>query len=456
MSLSSISFIGIYFPLLLLAYYNPFFRSKNFKKVILLLASFGLYAVAEPIYIFLLMFSVLFNYIMVQIEMQRKKHIFGNLAIVMDVLVLIFFKYVNQVMAMCFLSDGKVVSIAFPIGLSYFTFREISYVVDSRKMKKSVKANIIDVGLFICNFMSITAGPLGFYEQEIAQIKGEIRIDHSGMERFAVGLIKKIVIADSLKNLADCCFAQNQLSVFMAWIGAIAYTLQIYYDFSGYSDMAIGIGKVLGFQLEENFNMPYIATSVSDFWKRWHMSLTKWFTRYIYIPLGGSRVKSSARHIFNLWVVWLCTGIWHGSNWTFILWGMIYFVLQALEKYTSISEKINHLHLGHLYTLFVVNAAWVIFRSKDITSAFQYLGTMIGIRANGFMTYADIETVKYYLLPLLAGILFASSVPCKIKELTEKHRMVQATVRTLEVMLFIISIVLVMGRGYTASLYAGF
>jgi D-alanyl-lipoteichoic acid acyltransferase DltB (MBOAT superfamily) len=448
--------MAVYFPLLLVIYYNPFFAGIRFKNIILLLASLGLYAAAEPVYIVLLLVSILFNYAMVRAEQKTKQKFFGYSAIAVDVVVLLFFKYINQILGM--VSHDAFPSVAFPIGLSYFTFREISYIVESRKMTKIVRGGV-ETSLFLCNFMSVSAGPLGFYDSEIGQyIDRKVNKDliYAGMKRCAVGLCKKIIIADSLKKLVDVCFARPELSVLMAWCGAIAYTLEIYFDFSGYSDMAVGTGNVFGFELEENFSLPYTASSVSEFWKKWHMSLTKWFTRYVYIPLGGSRVNSKARHLFNLWAVWLCTGIWHGSNWTFILWGMIYFVLQAVEKYTDLPGKINRLHLGHIYTMLVVTLCWVIFRSDSLAVSFRYIGAMFGIRNTGIISVGDMDTLKYYAVPMVIGILCASSLAGKFNRMKENKIFLRAAGNAVMFAVFMAAVVIMIGRGYTAPLYAGF
>jgi D-alanyl-lipoteichoic acid acyltransferase DltB (MBOAT superfamily) len=452
----------IYFPLLLAVYYNPFFKNIMFKNIILLLASLSLYAMAEPIYIAFLALSMLFNWGIVHIEYKTKQKFWGNFAIVVDVAVLLFFKYINKVLQLEVFSHTVVATIALPIGLSYFTFREISYVVESRKMNDrclDTWGGMIPQLLYLCNFITISAGPLGFYDIEIGQFLNRRVNDnlvYIGIKRAVIGLIKKIIIADSLKNLVDICFSQTNLSVFMAWCGAVAYTLEIYYDFSGYSDMAIGIANVFGFKLTENFNLPYTSISICEFWRKWHMSLTKWFTRYIYIPLGGSRVNSKLRHIFNLWVVWLCTGIWHGSNWTFILWSMIYFVLQIIEKYTNISEKINKIHMGHIYTMLVVTLCWVIFRSDDLMASFNYIGAMFGFNSSGIICNGDVDMLKYYLIPMIIGILCSSSIVNKYNRVKKNVMLINVVHYIVIFVVFVITIIIMIGRGYTAPLYAGF
>lgn len=459
MSLSTISFMGIYYPLLLIIYYNPINRTRIFKNSILLLASLGLYACAEPIYIFLLMASVLFNYYMAKADCKLKRRVIGNIAIIADVVLLIVFKYINPLISILRLGDDAFEAIAFPIGLSYFTFREISYVVESRKDEKYISTGLVETALFICNFMTITAGPLGFYDIEINDITGRTENKDNlfeGIYKCIIGLIKKVIVADSLKNLADACFSQGELSMVMAWIGAIAYTLEIYFDFSGYADMALGVGKTFGFKFMQNFDLPYTARSISEFWKKWHISLTKWFTRYIYIPLGGSKVASARRHIFNLWVVWMCTGIWHGSNWTFILWGMIYFTIQVIEKYTNIAEKINKVHLGHIYTMLVVVLCWVIFRSDNLFAAFKYIKAMFGVGSLGIVNIDDFEKAGYYIVPMAIGALFSSSFVYRFNSFRKSKAVINVFYYMFVFLLFVAALIIMIARGYTAPLYAGF
>ena len=458
MSLSGISFLCIYFPILFIGYYNPVFKSRKFKNIILLLASLGLYAFAEPVYILLLVGSILFNFIFAKIERKTGSRFWGYFAIIIDVLVLIFFKYINRALSFGLFSDYSMLRIAFPIGLSYFTFREISFILESRK-DDCHDAGLLDVALYISNFMCINAGPLGFYDTEIAQIKNREETKEKvfkGIKRFVTGLIKKIIIADIMLSLVIICFAQDSLSVVMAWAGAIGYTLVIFFDFSGYTDMAIGVGNIFGFELQENFALPYTAASVSDFWKRWHMSLTKWFTRYIYIPLGGSRVNSKARHLFNLWVVWLCTGIWHGSSWTFVLWGMIYFVIQAIEKYTDLPAKLKKLHIGHVYTLLIVTLCWVIFRADSVSDAFGYIGNMFGVNCSGILNGNELSIIKYYIVPFAAGIILSSSLVTKFNKLKNDKLAVDIIWHIVLLLLFAVTLIIMAGKGYTAPLYAGF
>ena len=272
------------------------------------------------------------------------------------------------------------ISIALPIGISFFIFQMMSYIFDVYYEKVECQNKVINLGLYISFFPQLIAGPIVRYEtinHEIENRRVSINDYLEGLYRFIFGLGKKVLIADFLAIIADNIFSlekYNSISMLTAWIGAIAYTLEIYFDFSGYSDMAIGLGRMFGFHFNENFRYPYVAKSISDFWKRWHISLTDWFRDYVYIPLGGNRVNKW-RHLLNISIVWILTGIWHGANWTFLLWGMIYCVFQILEKYVYKPEKWKPF-LAHMYTLIIVTLCWVLFRADNILDGGRYVISM--------------------------------------------------------------------------------
>jgi D-alanyl-lipoteichoic acid acyltransferase DltB (MBOAT superfamily) len=241
----------------------------------------------------------------------------------------------------------------------------------------------------------------------------------------------------------------------MAWTGAIAYTIQIFFDFSGYTDIVIGIGYLFGFKLPENFKYPYMASSISDFWKRWHISLTKWLTRYVYIPLGGSRVSRS-RHIFNLFAVWLVTGMWHGSSATFIVWAMVYFLLQLAEKYTRWPDILKRLHIAHIYTLLIVMFEWVIFKSATLSSAVGYIRSMFTLNGNAALNPSDMITITRYAIPFVLGVIFSTDLGVRIKNTASNNRYKNAVYNFGLAAVFVICILIVISQGYTAPLYAGF
>lgn len=412
---SSNTFLFLFFPIVLILYFNPFVKSRTYKNVILLLASLFFYAWGEPIWWVILCFSIFMNWFFGRIlakpeSSERKKKRIEVIAILCNLFFLFVFKYLNFTVANLRWLTGMNLpfrKIALPIGISFYTFEAISYIVDVKRGKAKAATNILDVGLYIACFPQVLAGPIVRYET----VADEIHNRHENMDdfcegmcRFVYGLAKKVVIANSIAQVADKAFSQPGQSVLLAWVGAIAYTLQIYFDFSGYSDMAIGLGRMFGFHYLENFNYPYIAKSITEFWHRWHISLSTWFRDYVYFPLGGSRVKSAARHIFNLGVVWFLTGFWHGANWTFMCWGLAYFVVQVFEKYVLKSKTGNPV-FGRIYTMLVVVLCWVLFRSPSIGAAGTYIAAMFGAGVSQLAGGTALGLLRDYWPCFLIGIL---------------------------------------------------
>ncbi len=401
MVFSSTVFLLLFLPLILFVYYNPFLKSRAFRNSSLLLFSLIFYAWGEPVFVFVLLLSILLNWFFaLRIDRQkdpkkRKKLLF--FPIIFDISLMFVFKYLGFVMRNLGLLLGDTsldISIVLPIGISFFTFQIMSYVFDVYYRKAPVQKNALSVGLYISLFPQLIAGPIVRYEtvaEEINHRKETPKDFTAGVTRFIFGLGKKVLLANYVGLIADNIFAATEnLSISAAWLGIVAYALQIYFDFSGYSDMAIGLGRMFGFHFLENFNFPYIASSITDFWRRWHISLSTWFRDYVYIPLGGNRV-SQKRWVFNLFAVWLLTGIWHGANWTFIIWGLYYFIFLLFEKLTGFDKKLGF--FSHAYTLLVVLVGWVIFRAESLPRVLQYLGFMFGIGANGMVD----ELFRYYL-----------------------------------------------------------
>ncbi|MDL2264208.1 hypothetical protein LJC31_06100, partial [Synergistaceae bacterium OttesenSCG-928-I11] len=290
------------------------------------------------------------------------------------------------------------------------TFQALSYVIDVYRGHGNVQKKPFNVGLYISFFPQLIAGPIVRYETIAEQIneRKETMIDFGeGCTRFIKGLSKKVLIADNVALLADSCFgllsSGEAIPTFDAWLGIIAYTLQIYFDFSGYSDMAIGLGLMFGFRFKENFNTPYLATSITDFWRRWHISLGSWFRDYLYIPLGGNRVTSRSKHIFNLFIVWFLTGLWHGANWTFVIWGLMFFCLLVFEKYTSFTKKQYFQQISHIYTMFFVMMGWVIFRSDSLASARDYLICLFTFQ-HGLMGANTFLIIRQYFVFIALGL----------------------------------------------------
>ena len=410
---------------------QPYQKFRTYKNLVLLAFSILFYAWGEPAFVLVMIFSIIANYVFgILIDKFRKKDkLLLWLSVAFDLGILFIFKY------LCFTlnnigwlinKDFSSIKIALPIGISFFTFQAMSYVIDVYKKKVEVQKSLFNLGLYISLFPQLIAGPIVRYETIAKEIenRNENYDDFAeGTIRFIQGLAKKVIIANNVAFVADAAFETptNELSTTFAWLGAIAYTLQIYFDFSGYSDMAIGLGRMFGFHFLENFNYPYMASSITDFWRRWHISLSSWFKDYVYIPLGGSRVDSKARHVFNLFVVWLLTGIWHGANWTFIAWCLFYFVLLVIEKQTGLDKK--KAWWSHIYTLFFVIIAWVLFRATNITSAYEYIKIMFisnGASPDSFWLYWS--NYRFYLiLGLILSFKWKSLSKNKIEDAPQKQ-----------------------------------
>ena len=334
----------------------------------------------------------------------------------------------------------------------------MSYVIDVYRKKGEAQKNPMNVALYISFFPQLIAGPIVRYETVADEINNRVEtVDDfcEGVYRFILGLAKKVLLANNFAIAADAAFEQKELSVSFAWLGIIAYTLQIYFDFSGYSEMAIGLGRMFGFHFLENFDYPYSASSVTEFWRRWHMSLGTWFRDYVYFPLGGSRVKSKARLVFNLLVVWTLTGIWHGANWTFLCWGLLYFVLLTFEKLTGLGKK-KHA-IGHIYTMLFVILGWVLFRADNLSGAFKYMGAMFGIGASSLY---DSETLMYlssYKVYFIFGILACFPILKKIKgKIKIKPQIYNAVSAVCLMALFIISLSFMIKGSYNPFIYFNF
>jgi len=468
---SSNIFIFVFLPLVIFIYYTVLKNKRTMQNVFLCIASLFFYAWGEPKFILVMMGSIVFNYFMgLLVSKEAYRSTKAKLIIVLDIifnLIIIFiFKYLMFVLNNVnniFNSNIKVPEIALPIGISFFTFQAISYVIDVYRGKGKAQKNIINVGLYISFFPQLIAGPIVRYETVAEQIyhrKESWEKFSYGVKRFIIGLGKKVLLSNQMAVIADYAFnlSGNSLSVSMAWLGAVAYTLQIFFDFSGYSDMAIGLGKMFGFEFLENFNYPYISKSATEFWRRWHISLGSWFRDYLYIPLGGSRVDSKYRHIFNLFVVWLCTGIWHGANWTFICWGLLYFILLVIEKYSKFEidgDKKSTNWIKHIYALFFIVMGWVLFRADNINMALDYYHAMFNfngmIFSNDFVIY-----LRQYIVYIVAGIVFSMPVSKYIKGKIRENIITDILYVVGMLSIFIISVSFIVKGSYSPFIYFNF
>ena len=374
------------------------FKWTIVQNIALLLLSLLFYAWGEPKYILLFISTVFINWVMVLIgtivsdNMKNKtvEKIFGLVTISFDLLILFWFKYAGWISGMF---NSKLGSSVLPLGISFYTFQAISYVADVCLMNKyNAEKNPVNVGLYVAFFPQLIAGPIVRYEDIAEQIKNrKMTLDafEVGCFRFILGLCKKVLLADSMAVIVNKAWSSGaELTSTFAWLGAIAYTFQIFMDFSGYSDMAIGLGAMFGFVFPENFDCPYKASTIRDFWRRWHITLSVWFRDYVYIPLGGNR-KGEVRTILNISIVWLLTGFWHGANWTFIIWGIIYGILVLVEKTLKIEAKIKsggvlrHI-IYRLFTLLMIMLLWVVFRADKISLALEYIRLMFRFSLDGY------------------------------------------------------------------------
>lgn len=475
MVFSSTEFIFFFFPLITVLYKLIGIRKKanperiiKIKNYLLLLASLAFYTYGEPKFVFIMILLVIINWglaLLIEkseqfaINLQWIRNAFFLLAIIANLSVLFFYKYLgftSDILKKITGIDFGATDIVLPIGISFFTFQILSYTADVYMKKVSAQHNVLYVMLYVSFFPQLIAGPIVRYNQIEAQIlKRNESFDNFayGMQRFIYGLAKKVLIADYLGKIATNHFDYlSDFSVVMAWIGALAYTFQIYFDFSGYSDMAIGLGKIFGFSFEENFNYPYISKSITEFWRRWHISLSQWFRDYVYIPLGGNRT-SKKRWIFNLFIVWLLTGIWHGANWTFIIWGLLYFILLLVEKLTGLQNKLGV--FGYLYCLLFVIIEWVIFRAKSVGSALHYLGCMFGISATGFCDGATIFVIEGTWFVFLLAFVGCTPLIKNLWKWLSKYNL--GWLESLWVMfIFVLSILHVVGSTYNPFIYFNF
>ena len=470
MLFSSSVFLFVFLPLVLLVYYLPLRFWRGGQNVWLLIASLFFYAWGEQWFVLVMMASILLNWafaLAVDRLKPRRRAAFAALSgsVACNLALLFVFKYLGFTLRAVDLLPGVDLEVPFihlPIGISFFTFQAISYVVDVYRGDGEVQRDPLNVGLYIAFFPQLIAGPIVRYQTVAQHIRHrkETWADFSaGSCRFIVGLSKKVLLSNNLALCADAAFnaAPGDLSTALAWLGSIAYTLQIYFDFSGYSDMAIGLGRMFGFHFLENFDYPYISKSVSEFWRRWHMSLGSYFRDYVYIPLGGSRVKSRARLVFHLFVVWALTGLWHGANWTFILWGLYYFVLITVEKLTGLDKRLDRSPvLGRILTLLLVNFGWVMFRAEGLHAALSFLLTMLGLGGSGLTDPTALLWLTESAWCLLAGLLLSAPLGRWLSRRTEQNALAALLYPLAMTALLLISLSYLVKGVYNPFIYFNF
>ena len=422
MIFSSASFLFAFLPCVAIVYY--LLRSRTARNVFLTLVSLFFYAWGEPWFVLVMLLSIVINwFIALRIGAGEHKKAWLVVGLVCDLGLLAVFKYLGFLMEnvnWIFRLSLPVPQIVLPIGISFFTFQAISYIIDVYRGEGRVQKNLMNVCLYISFFPQLIAGPIVRYQTFDDQIttRRETLDDFcEGVRRFIVGLAKKVLLANNLAALADTAFAMKttELSLVGTWLAAASYMLQLYFDFSGYSDMAIGLARMFGFHLLENFNLPFIARSIAGFWKRWHISLTSWFRDYLYFPLGGSRV-SKGRLLFNMGVVWVLTGFWHGAQWTYLAWGFLFFVLQAFERFSGAGKWLEKHRIGHLYVFLVVMIASVVSRADSIPHALDLYRSMFGLDGSAIFDDTARMFLREYGVFLAAGVLCCLPVPKRIPD----------------------------------------
>ena len=460
MVFSSLYFLFTFLPVVVCIYFIVPVCLKNF---VLLAASIFFYAWGEPVYVVLMLFSTVFNYLL-GLDMGRsegrEKSRLLIFAVAVNLFILGFFKYYGfcvETINGIFHVEISYRELALPIGISFYTFQSLSYIIDVYYDRVKVQHDYLKFALYLTMFPQLIAGPIVQYsdiENQLEERKITLASFGRGVDRFILGLSRKVLLANNLGMIYTQVQALEQRSVLSVWIGIFAYTLQIYFDFSGYSDMAIGLGKMFGFTFLENFQYPYTAGSVTEFWRRWHISLSSWFRDYVYIPLGGNRVPRW-KHVRNILIVWMLTGLWHGASWNFVAWGLYYGVLLLIEKYL-LADRWEAVPQGfrRMITLLLVMIGWVFFSNTNISDALFYLGNLVGSGTDGMIDRSGLYSLRSNLMLLLLGWIMCGPSPDEwFRKLTER-KPVQAVV--VDTALFLICLAYLVYSSYNPFLYFRF
>ncbi len=471
MVFSSILFLFRFLPIFMILYFLAPGRAKN---LVLFLGSLIFYAWGEPVYVVLMLFSTVSDYIHGRLIGPRR----GTKAakwllissIVINLLLLGFFKYADFLIQTINSIGGfsiPLLELGLPIGISFYTFQTMSYTIDVYRGEAKVQKNLLDFAVFVTMFPQLIAGPIVKYrdvERKLHSRRTGICTVSYGVKRFVLGLAKKVLLANNMGLIWTTvkAYEYSEMSVLTAWLGIIAFALQIYFDFSGYSDMAIGLGAVMGFKFPENFNYPYISKSVTEFWRRWHMTLSSWFKEYVYIPLGGNR-KGLPRQILNILIVWMLTGIWHGAGWNFVLWGLWFAVFLIVEKIflRKLLSKLPGV-IGHAYCLVVVLASWVMFELESVVAIGEYLGVMFGVSGNMLWDNKALYLGRENLILLVVAVLAATPIfAAPVKRLQKSKAGYAMAVysfgeKVIPALLLLLSIAYVVEASYNPFLYFRF
>ena len=465
MLFTSISFLYYFLPALIIIY---FITPKKYKNIILLIASLLFYFYGEPKYVFLMIAEIIIAYIGA-ILIDKYKNQSKNILITtlfIHIFLLIIFKYTDFIIkTINDISNAniKLLNIALPIGISFYTFQIISYIIDVYNGKVKVQKNIINLATYVSLFPQLVAGPIVRYQTVEKELDDRVHSFNNfayGIRRFTIGLAKKVLIANALGELCTKAFVLNETTVIFYWIFGISYMLELYFDFSAYSDMAIGLGRIFGFNFPENFNYPYISKSITEFWRRWHISLSTWFKDYVYIPLGGNR-NGIYKQIRNILIVWLLTGIWHGANWTFLIWGLLFGIILIVEKIflNKFMEKLPSF-IRRIYVLFIVMILFIIFNSDNMSVALTNIKGLFGMNGEIFINDYTLHYLKSYLPVLIIALLGSTPFIKILIDKLRKNKYVNNIINILEPILIVMILFVVtsylIDNSYNPFLYFRF
>ncbi len=469
MVFSSIPFLFVFFPIVLGVYYALPRKGKN---LFLLLASLFFYAWGEPIYILIMLFSTVLDFIngklIIKYRAEGKEHYAKRIVIVsiiVNIGLLAFFKYTDFFIENLRLIPGlswlTPLGLALPIGISFYTFQTLSYTIDVYRGDAHAQDKFIPFATYVTLFPQLIAGPIVRYKTVAEQLEGRrenYNQFYSGITKFTVGLAKKVLLANNIGQLFDYTksLGSGEMSVALSWLGIVAYGFQVYFDFSGYSDMAIGLARMFGFEFQENFNYPYISKSITEFWRRWHISMGTWFREYVYIPLGGNR-GGTARHIRNIMIVWLLTGFWHGAAWNFMLWGIYFGIILLIEKF-FLAKWLNKLPsaLRHLYSLFVIAVGWTVFAFDNMKNLGIWLKNMFFAGGLPLFNMQTAYALSNYGVMLVILTVAATPLGKKLYERLKTKKWMPATVAVLVVCGLVLSTAYIVDASYNPFLYFRF
>ena len=466
MVFSGIPFLYYFLPCVLLVY---FIVPNKLKNAVLLFASLFFYGWGEPKYLVFMLASILqgfvFGILIEKFHGKKQAKVFMIISVVFSLSLLVYCKYtdffIENFNAITGLSV-PLLKIALPIGISFYTFQVLSYTVDVYRSDVKAQKNLINLASYIAMFPQLIAGPIVRYSDIAVQLenrKHSVNGAAAGAQRFVMGLAKKVLIANVLGELCTTFKASDDKSVLFFWIYAVAYSLHIYFDFSGYSDMAIGLGKIFGFDFIENFNYPFVSGSITEFWRRWHISLGSWFRDYVYIPLGGNRV-SVPRHYFNIFVVWMLTGFWHGASWNFVLWGFMFAVLLMIEKFGLLKILKKQKVLNHFYVMFFIIISFIIFDSVNIKDAFTCIGAMFGAGNYPLVSAQSLYCLRNYAVCLILAAIGSTTVLRTAYEKLCKNKLAEKVINVLSpvavVLLLVVSTAYLVDGSFNPFLYFRF